>query len=123
MHNSVDFAIKGNSLSNALSYKVLWSYLSGSGVGTCYIAELFHDFGYIGVAIGSIIYGYVMQKINRIWNSCHNNIWIVAVGFAMVEAFIKAPRWNYDIFVAYFLDLGMWMAFGSILILKLLCRK
>ena len=121
LHNSVDFAIKGNSLSNALSYKVLWSYLSGSGVGTCYIAELFHDFGYIGVAIGSIIYGYVMQKINRIWNSCHNNIWIVAVGFAMVEAFIKAPRWNYDIFVAYFLDLGMWMAFGSIL--KLLCRK
>ena len=48
----------------------------------------------------------------------------MAVGFAMVEAFIKAPRWNYDIFVAYFLDLGMWMAFGSVFIVyKLLHRK
>lgn len=124
LHNSVEFATRGNSLSNALSYKVLRTYLSGAGVGTCYIAELFHDFSYVGVAIGSIVYGGVMQKINKFWNSRRNNIWIMAVGFAMVEAFIKAPRWNYDIFVAYFLDLGMWMAFGSVFIVyKLLHRK
>ena len=122
--NNADKATEGYHLAHALPYLMFRDkYLEGAGTGTSYIAELYHDFGYIGVAIGSIIYGYVMQKINRIWNSCHNNIWIVAVGFAMVEAFIKAPRWNYDIFVAYFLDLGMWMAFGSILILKLLCRK
>lgn len=124
LHNSVEFAKNGNSLSNALSYKVLWSYLSGTGVGTCYIAELYHDFGYIGVAIGNFIYGYIMSVINKVWNkSKRHTVWGIAIGFSMVESFIKAPRWNFDIIFQYFLDLGMWMAFISVFILSMLLRR
>lgn len=84
-------------------------------MGTCYVAELFHDFGYVGVAIGNFVYGCVMTSIGKIWNKVKTyNVWITAIGFAMVESFIKAPRWNYDIFVAYFLDLGMWMSFIAV---------
>ncbi|MEY8412128.1 O-antigen polysaccharide polymerase Wzy family protein [Lachnospiraceae bacterium 62-26] len=115
--NNIDYAVKGNSLANALSYAALGkvNYLSGQGVGSCYIAELHHDFGYFGVVLGSMVYGIMMKIISKIWNSTYRpNIWTIAIGFAMVESFIKAPRWNYDIFISYFLDLGMWMAFAAV---------
>lgn len=123
LHNSVEFATRGNSLSNALSYKVLWSYLSGTGLGTCYIAELYHDFGYIGIFIGNFIYGSIMFIINKIWNQPYKHTaWGIAIGFSMVESFIKAPRWNFDIIFQYFLDLGMWMAFLAVFIMTALLR-
>lgn len=123
LHNSADFAKKGNSLANALSYIVLRQYEAGSGLGSCYVAELYHDFGYLGIVIGSVIYSVVMNLISKSWlNIKKMNIWIVAAGFAMVESFIKAPRWNYDIIFAYLLDFGMWMAFLSVFILVKVVR-
>lgn len=118
LHNSPEFAKKGNSLANALSYIVLARYQDGSGLGSCYVAELYHDFGYIGIAIGSAVYSVVMNLINKSWmNIKKMNIWVIAAGFAMVESFIKAPRWNFDIIFAYLLDMGMWMAFLSVFLL------
>jgi len=123
-HNSVAFATLGNSFSNSLSYFVLRTYLSGSGLGTCYIAELYHDFGYVGVAFGNFVYGYVMSKIGKVWNKTKTyNVWLTAIGFAMVESFIKAPRWNFDIFIAYFLDLGMWISFVAVYIVALVFKS
>lgn len=118
LHNSIEFATKGNSMSNALSYIVLRTYLSGAGLGTCYIAELYHDFGYIGVAAGNLVYGIVINFLGKLWSkNAGYSVWFTAIGFVMVESFIKAPRWNYDIFIAYFLDLGMWMAFAFVFII------
>lgn len=121
LRNDYDFATKGNSLANALSYIRLWAYSKGMGLGTCYIAELYYDFGYIGVAVGNLFYGVVINGICKIWNKTKNfNVWATAIGFALVESFIKAPRWNFDIIISYFLDLGMWMAFGSVFVLSLI---
>ena len=43
--NSVERAVLGNSFAHAISYIVLpFGYLHGRGLGTCYIAEAYHDF-------------------------------------------------------------------------------
>lgn len=116
LHNSVEFATLGNSLSNSLGYIVLSraQYLSGVGLGSCYIAELYHDFGYAGIAVGSTIYGVMMCAVNKVWTFTKPSIWKITLCFGLFESFIKAPRWNYDIVFSYALDLGMWAAYGIV---------
>lgn len=115
--NSVDYALNGNSLAHALSYHTLRGYLSGSGVGSCYIAELYHDFGYLGIVIGNIVYGTVITAISKLWMRVRKyNIWVTAIGFSLIGGFLKAPRWNYDIVFADMLSLGMWSAFFGVFV-------
>jgi oligosaccharide repeat unit polymerase len=116
LHNSAEFATLGNSLSNALGYIVLprAQYLGGAGLGSCYIAELYHDFGVAGIAVGSMIYGVMMCAVNRIWTSSRPSLWKIGFCFGLLESFIKAPRWNFDIVFSYALDLGMWAAYGIV---------
>ena len=64
-----------------------------------------------------------MTIINKIWSQPYKHTaWGIAIGFSMVESFIKAPRWNFDIIFQYFLDLGMWMAFLAVFIMTALLR-
>lgn len=115
--NNVGLALKGNSLAHTLSYYTLKGYLSGSGVGSCYIAELYHDFGYLGISIGNIIYGAIITIINSLWMRVKKySVWVTAIGFSLIESFLKAPRWNFDIIFTYFLDLGMWSAFLGVFV-------
>ncbi len=112
LHNSVGLATNGNSFSNALGYVVLneSTYLSGVGLGSCYIAELFYDFGYKGIIIGSALYGVAMAMVSKGFYFMKASIWRIAFGFAIFEAFIKAPRWYYDIIVTYALDIALWFS-------------
>ena len=41
-------------------------YLSGRGVGTSYIAELYADFGVIGVIVGGLCFGIILKNISTI---------------------------------------------------------
>lgn len=62
--NTVEQALYGGSFAHALSYIFLGdAYLAGRGTGTSYVAELYHDFGYIGIVIGSVIYGWLCTGI------------------------------------------------------------
>jgi oligosaccharide repeat unit polymerase len=113
-NQNISRAINSNSLDQALSYYALGksSYLSGSGVGSCYIAELYTDLGYVGVAIGNFAYGVLLKIVNRTWlKTTHVNVWTVAFAFALVESILKTPRWNYDVVITFALDTAMWSAF------------
>lgn len=64
--NTVDHATKGGSFAHALGYVVLGDqYLMGAGTGSSFIAELHYDFGYVGVFLGSALYGYLFTLIFR----------------------------------------------------------
>lgn len=117
--NSIDFATKGNSLANSLSYIVLSGdrYLRGSSVGSCYIAELFHDFKYLGVIIGSSIYGSMIALIDNEFSRKIVRVFPLAFCFSLVESFLKTPRWNFDIVFTAMLDLAMWSAIVTTIIL------
>ncbi|WP_339210612.1 O-antigen polysaccharide polymerase Wzy family protein [Aeribacillus sp. FSL K6-8210] len=55
---SIERALNGNLFSHRISYYIMPSgYLQGRGYGSSYIAELNVDFGIIGVAIGSFLFG------------------------------------------------------------------
>lgn len=110
--NTVDNALYGNSMAHALSYIVLKkAYLEGNGLGSCFIAEAYHDFGYFGVAFVSLFYGYIFSNWFRFSN---NNIWGNAVKFLVLRELILAPRGSVDGFVGRLLDITTW---GTVLII------
>ncbi|MBX9998583.1 O-antigen polysaccharide polymerase Wzy family protein [Priestia aryabhattai] len=59
--NLLDKATKSSLYSPALSYLLFPDgYLQGKGMGSSYIAELYQDFGYFGIAIGSLFLGIIL---------------------------------------------------------------
>lgn len=95
--NSMEHAMLGHSLAHRLSYYAYGTgYLAGRGTGTSYIAELFHDFSYIGVVIGSFLYGLLIEKINRIeFKSYIESGFLLAISYYIY----LLPRGNFDGFI------------------------
>ena len=95
--NSVEHALKGHSLAHRLSYYTYGNgYLLGRGTGSCFIAELVHDFGYIGVFVGSFVYGKFLKYIDSMSFSHPFKDGIV---FAIFYYILLAPRGGFDGFV------------------------
>ena len=95
---SLETAISGTYLADFVSYNANpTTYLTGMGYGSCYLEELYVDFGYIGVFLGNVIYGILLcvllkNAVNR------GNIWRIAIGLFMIDAIFKAPRATFDAF-------------------------
>ena len=99
--NSVDRALMGNSFAHAISYIVLpFGYLHGRGLGTCYIAEAYHDFGYIGIFMFSLFYGVILKRCSDFTskNFLKRVIIIIALG-----TLLMIPRSNADSIISAFL--------------------
>ena len=92
--NSVENAFYGHYLSHRLSYLEYGNYyFLGHGTGSCYIAELYHDFGYIGVALGNLIYGYLLRRITDIGTG---RFFRDGLLFATQYFIYLAPRGDFD---------------------------
>ena len=99
---TVERALQGHRLSHLLSYLVFpWSYSQGYGVGSCYIAEAYHDFGYFGVAAINSVYGCLFAKFN---DTKYSNPIIIAISFIMMQELLFAPRSYADAFIGTVLD-------------------
>lgn len=92
--NSIEHALYGNSLAHRLSYYEYGAwYLEGRGVGSCYIAELYHDFGVLGVILGSGLYGVILGKINNI--NFHKPF-TSGILLSMIYYVLLGPRGEFD---------------------------
>ena len=97
--NTIEHALYGNSFTHALGYALLGnSYLMGRGTGSSYIAELFFDFSYLGVAIGTIIYAWIFVKMINIKR---NNIFTRSLIFSIITQLLWAPRGSYTGFLSF----------------------
>lgn len=95
-------ALHGNNLADYVSYNAMrYTYLKGGGWGSCYIAELYADFGYIGVFLGNILYGVLINGVLK-GISKKNSIWLTACGFLVIDSLFKAPRGTFDDFLRNF---------------------
>ena len=63
--NSEELALYGSSYGNTISYFAHPNYLGGEGYGSCYLLELYTDFGFAGIAIFSILLGWLSVAICR----------------------------------------------------------
>lgn len=93
---TVENALYGHSLSSAIMYKINPSrMLAGGGLGSCYIAELMCDFSYFGVAIGNMIIGFLLKKLNTLRQ---NHLIANFVTIFMATSLFRLPRDSFDYF-------------------------
>ncbi|MBR0195474.1 MAG: O-antigen polysaccharide polymerase Wzy family protein [Paludibacteraceae bacterium] len=104
-----EMAMYGHSLSNTISYYQMYnSFLSGVGLGTSYIAEVWHDFGYIGLILWNMLYGIVLAYIPR-W--AEKGLWPCAFGLIMLTDILYAPRGHAGAFLNVFLSVTILFTF------------
>lgn len=102
--HSVEFAMESHSFGAIVSYLTMPAkFLNGQGTGSSYIAELYADFGYFGVALGSLIYGCFFKKITLL----SNKRWLsTAIKLYMFLVMLAAPRATYDGFIAQIVNVN-----------------
>lgn len=91
------------------------SYYQGYGLGSCYIAEAFHDWGYAGVALVNFIYGWVFNKFFT-FEGKRISIWRIAIGFMLLERLMVTPRYGADYVMECFYNLTNMIIFVSAII-------
>lgn len=96
--NTVDIALNGYSFSAALMYQENRNgFLLGFGIGSCYIAELLNSFGFVGVFLGSWLYGAVLQKLSKVK---FRGFIVNGFALAMFQQLLMAPRATFDGFIS-----------------------
>lgn len=100
--NTIEMALHGNSYGQTITY-LGWGpkvYLAGRGMGSCYIAESYHDMGYFGVMLFSAIYGVVLTIANNLKEGHYVTNAVVLISLYYV---IYSPRDSAGAFIsAYF---------------------
>ncbi len=123
--NTVAHALEGNNLSHALSYLTMGErYLNGHGTGTAYIAELFHDFGVIGVIIGNILLATVLFYCGKLKN---NSPFVSTLKLIIIPQLLWVPRGGYTDFISVLLRpstcVMLLVIFGGEQLLKIILNK
>ena len=61
--NTVENALKGRRFGNIVTYTISpTAYLNGFGMGSSYVAEVYYDFGYVGVITVNILLGWLLSR-------------------------------------------------------------
>ncbi len=94
-----------NNLGAYISYLVIQRFFEhGGGYGTCYIAELYHDGGYLLVILGNFLYGLIFRRLLKFSGK---NLWKLTIGLLMFEKFIVMPRYGADFFLSPFYNVNI----------------
>lgn len=97
--NNLDYAYKGGSFTHSLGYVIMGNgYLMGGGTGSSFIAELYYDFGYLGVLLGSALYGFIFSTITNFKNT---SIFTKSLSFIITTQLLWAPRASFSGFLAF----------------------
>lgn len=104
-----ELAMDGHAFSYMISYlQNPGFYMQGGGLGSCYIAELWVDFGYIGIILGSLVFGILMALFISF---CKKNVWLTTIAFSGALMIIYAPRAEFTGFLQILLSFGNLLTF------------
>ena len=116
--NTIEKALYGNSFSNTLTYFYKREmYLKGYGMGSSYIAECYHDFGYWGVAVINLLYGCILSNVGRF---SRKHFLRNTILFLSCQSILIAPRSYTDGFISCFLNFSFLIAILFVLSIYLL---
>lgn len=104
-----EMALYGHSLSNTITYlQMPESFLTGVGLGSSYIAEVWHDFGFFGLALWNMMFGIILA---RFYTWVKKGLWPCVFGLNMIPDIIYSPRGHAGAFLNIFLSIFVLLAF------------
>lgn len=118
--NTVEMAMYGHHLGSSIAYlDYPITYLQGVGMGSSFLAELYFDFSFIGVIIGTVILTIILLKIiNILWY----NPYVFGIVFIMIRWIIYTPRDTFTNWLVQGLSIMNLFIIGLIFILSKLLR-
>lgn len=105
--NSVITAVYGNSFAHSMSYIAHHEYLQGSGYGSSYILELFADWGFGGVAVGSTLLGAFLSFIPHAFRS---SVLCRTILLLCTTQLFFAPRAEALGWLSFIITIQFWLA-------------
>lgn len=115
---TMERALNGDLFSHRLSYFIMPSgYLQGRGYGSSYIAELYVDFGFIGIAIGSFIFGLLFVVLYKGFNG---KPFIALFSLILIRNLMMTSRSETTSFITASLTLGNIFCLVILLVLSFL---
>jgi oligosaccharide repeat unit polymerase len=103
---TVEKALYGNNFSQTITYIRSESYyLSGRGYGSSYIAEAYHDFGYLGVSFWSIMYAFFLAFM---YDYKNKGIIYVTLSLCALRYILIAPRNMASAFISEIINVNVW---------------
>ncbi|QCS53923.1 O-antigen polysaccharide polymerase Wzy family protein [Priestia flexa] len=87
---TLESALYANSFADTVSYILSPNrYLAGWGYGSSYVAELYKDFGYYGIIIGSLLLGIVLALMPKLFVKGVLGAW---AALSMTRLLLYSPR-------------------------------
>lgn len=118
---TVETALHTNCLADYIMYKVNANdFFAGYGLGTSYIAELNHDLGLVGVALGSAVYGFLL---NWLYSPKYFSYWKLALGMMMLEEFVILPRYGADVILRPFYNFTRTLVLVCLFVMVILGKE
>ena len=109
---TVERALNSTNFSQLITYLRSSSYyLSGRGLGSSYIAEAYHDFGYFGIVLWSWIYSAVLYFG---YNFKNKGIIYITISLCALKYILIAPRNVASGFLTIWINLDIWLVVGLI---------
>lgn len=88
--HTMEAALYGHNYGDVITYLFnSTAYLNGAGLGSCYIAEIYHDFRFFGVIVLNMLYGVIMASLNRY---ALKSVWTLFLFFCVILNVLYAPR-------------------------------
>ena len=119
---TVSYAKNAHSLSSALTYYFYRDgYLSGYGLGGCYIAELYHDLSFFGVVVGNLLIGVIIGLIGELKK---NRVFYNFLCFFFIILLFRMPRDSFDYPITSLINLKNIFVFVVMYVIaKRICAK
>lgn len=110
-------ATSGIALGQTVAYYVMPdSYLLGAAFGSSFVAELYADGGYLGVLIGSVVYGFILRYVRGISMESYTSR---VIGLLICIALIYSPRAGFSsVFTEVFSFSNIFMSVVVFLLLR-----
>lgn len=121
LNRSISTAYETNCLADYIMYAVnADDFFKGYGLGTSYIAELYHDLGHLGIALGSFVYGFLF---NWLFSLKRFSYWKFAMGLLMLEEFVILPRYGADVIMRPFYSLTILLVLIGLIVIYNFLKK
>lgn len=119
--NNIKMALKSNSFAHNMSYVSRGKeYLEGHGWGSSYILETFADYGYIGIIISSILFGFILTYVFMLIKKSKFMFYIILI--SMTSIFF-APRAEATGWLTFILQIQFWIPTIACYIGASLCNR
>lgn len=94
--NSVESAMSSGNLGARLAYYMYReTFLTGTGMGGSYVADLFVDFSYVGVFVGGLIACMIINRLSKVTRGGYNSPYILAFVLVAIRWIAYMPRDSY----------------------------